>query len=330
MIDRSIKKTIAWLFAGFLLLLLLIIVNQITQISIASTVLHPTFGRIVTISLSAVFAVIFLAPVVGFMKLRKPFELPDETDEAACSEYLQKLKTRLSDNKYLSEAGYVFDESKELKPQIEEALEILNRETVKVMNEASSQVFLTTAVSQNGMLDGFFVLVSLSRLVWRISHIFNQRPNAREIYYLYANVAATVLMAREIEDLALLDEQLEPVINSLIGGTLSTMVPGATAFANLVINSVIQGSANAFLTLRVGAMARRYSAAVTKVDKRMLKRSATIEACSLLRSIVQQNSVSIVKAFAVASKRATIDRTVDKLKEGASRTENFWKDVFKK
>jgi hypothetical protein len=39
--------------------------------------------------------------------------------------------------------------------------------------------WFTTAISQNGVLDGFFVLASLSRIVWRISHIYNQKPLER-------------------------------------------------------------------------------------------------------------------------------------------------------
>jgi hypothetical protein len=328
--DKTIKRTLVWTGSGLLLLLILIIINQLNQISIAASVIHPFFGRIVTVFLAILFGVLFLVPAIGFMNLRRPLELPDENDEEAYNSYLLTLKKRFSKNKYLLSAEYVFDENKELKSQIDGALDILNKETIKVINEASSAVFLTTAISQSGVLDGLFVLSNLSRMVWKISHIYNQRPNTKEILYLYANIAATVLMAREIEDLALLDEQLEPVISSLIGGTLSTFVPGATAVANLIVNSVIEGSANAFLTLRVGAMARRYSAATTKVDKRVVRRLATFEACTLLGVVVQQNSVSVVKAFASASKKATLDRTVDKIKEGANKTGSFMKDIFTK
>jgi hypothetical protein len=137
-------------------------------------------------------------------------------------------------------------------------------------------------------------------------------------------------MAREIEDLAIMDEQLEPVINSLIGGSLSNLVPGATAVTNLIINSIIQGSANAFLTLRVGIIAKKYSASITKVDKRWIRRSASIEAAGVLGQVVQKNSLSIVKAFVSASKKATIDKTIDKVKSGATKTGDFVKDIFKK
>jgi hypothetical protein len=148
-------------------------------------------------------------------------------------------------------------------------------------------------------------------------------------------------MAREIEDLAILDEQLQPVVNSLIGGTIGTLVPGAAAVSNLIVSSVIEGSANALLALRVGVIAKRYMTRLEKEDKRLLRRSATLEACKLLGSVVQLNSVNIVKSFVKASKRATIDKTIDGIKSGADktidgiktgagRTGNFVKDIFKR
>jgi len=327
---KGIKQTFALIGGGILLLLFIIIFNQLHQIFITTSAINPTLGQIITLILALIFAVIFLIPVFGYIKLRKPLETPDETNEIAYNNYLTKLKSRLYQNKYIKEAEYEFEEDKPLVKQVEGALDILNKETFELMRETSSTVFITTSISQNGVLDSLFVLINLSKLVWKISHIYNQRPNIKEIFYLYINVAGTVLMAREIEDLAIMDEQLEPVINSLIGGSLSNLVPGATAVTNLIINSIIQGSANAFLTLRVGIIAKKYSASLTKVDKRLIRRSASIEAAGVLGQVVQKNSLSIVKAFVSASKKATIDKTFDKFKSSATKTGDFVKDIFKK
>jgi len=327
---KGIKQTLFLIGGGILLLLFIIVFNQLHQIFITTSAVNPALGQIVTILLGLIFAIVFLVPIVGYIKLRKPLETPDETDELAYTNYLFAVKQRLERNKYIKESDFEFDENKPLVEQVESALKVLNKETFNIMRETSSTVFITTAVSQNGVLDSLFVLINLSKLVWRISHIYNQRPNIKEIFYLYINVAGTVLMAREIEDLAIMDEQLEPVINSLIGGSLSNLVPGATAITNLIINSIIQGSANAFLTLRVGVIAKKYSASITKVDKRIIRRSASIEAAGILGQVVQKNSLSIVKAFVSASKKATIDKTFDKFKSGANKTGDFVKDIFKK
>ncbi len=328
--DKGLKRLLLWVGAGVLVLLLLAIVSQLARVHAALWGIHPLLARGVTGLLGVVSAGVLVVPVLGIIHLRKPLDVPDEKDVQAYEEFLRELYKRLSRNRHLQEQGFVFRQEEDLKEQIEAALELLNRRAEGIIHEAASTVFITTAVSQNGVLDGFFVLAGLSRLVWRISHLYDQKPRAADIVHLYANVAVTVLMAREIEDLALLDEQLEPVISSLMGGTLSTLVPGTTAVANLLINSVIEGSANAFLTLRVGAMARRYSAAVTKVDRRVLRRSATLEACSLLGRVVSQNASAIVRAFASASKKATVDWTVGTFRGGARRTRYIIKEIFQR
>lgn len=326
--DKSIKKVVFGITAGIFFLLAVIIINQLYQIFVMTSAIDPEFGKTITAILGLVFAILFFLPMIGYIKLQKPLTIPDESDPVAYNAYLAMLKKRFAKNKYLIKAGYKFDDTKPLKEQVQEAIDVLDRETLDVMNEASSTVFITTAVSQNGALDSIFVMYSVSKLIWKVSHIYNQRPNIKEIFYLYTNVAITVLMAREIEDLDFLDDEIEPVIDSLIGGTLSAFVPGATAVVNIVISSLLQGTANAFLTLRVGAIARRYSSSIQKTDKRLIKKSATLEAVVLLRKIVQQNSASIVKAFASASKKATIDRTIDKIKTGATKTGDIVKDMF--
>lgn len=328
--EKTIKRTLFFGALGLWLLVLLIVINQISQLALVTSAIHPGFSRVVTLLLSLFFLMLFLWPVLGFWRLRKPLDLPEPGDEAGYQTYLNKLRARLIGNGALQDQEGLFQEDQPLEAQVEGALSILDQEANRIIFEGASTVFVTTAVSQNGMLDGVFVLTSLSKMVWKISRLYNQRPSLHETLSLYANVAATVLMARELEDLALLDEQLEPVIDALIGGTISTMIPGASVVANLLVDSVLEGSANAFLTLRVGAMTRQYCGATTKLERRKIKRLATIEACRLLGQVVQQNAVSIVKAFASASKKATVDRTFEKIKDGAHKTGDFVKDLFKR
>ncbi len=328
--DKTLKRTLVWGSSGLLLLLLLIVFNQLHQVFLTTSAIHPLLGQVVTGILIILFAIVFVIPIYGFMMLKKPLSLPQEGDIEGQRVYLINLKKRLMKNKHLQDANFIFNETLEVEQQIDEALEILSQKTFVTIKEASNTVFITTAISQNGVFDSLFVLVSLSRMIWKISHIYNQRPQLKETLYLYGNVAATVLMAREIEDLALVDEQLQPIISSMIGESLSHLVPGTTAVANLVMNSVIQGSANAFLTLRVGAMTRRYCEAKKQQNKRWIRRSSTIEACGLLGSVVQDNSKAVIKAFASATKKATIDKTVGKVKQSATKTGDFVKSVFTK
>ena len=48
-------------------------------------------------------------------------------------------------------------------------------------------------------------------MVWRVAHLYYQRPSLREMTYLYANVAATSFVAGELDDLEL-HQMIQPVV----------------------------------------------------------------------------------------------------------------------
>jgi hypothetical protein len=68
------------------------------------------------------------------------------------------------------------------------------------------------------------------------------------------------------------------------------------------VNSVLTGTANAFLTLRVGIIARRYCGSLVLTEKRTLRRTASAEAAKLLGTIVKQGTTRLSKALWKVSK----------------------------
>jgi hypothetical protein len=71
----------------------------------------------------------------------------------------------------------------------------------KQVPSTASPVFLSTAVLQSGRLDVLVVLAAQTRLIWRIAHVYYQRPSLRDFAQLYVNVASTALVAAGIEDI---------------------------------------------------------------------------------------------------------------------------------
>ena len=173
------------------------------------------------------------------------------------------------------------------------------------MRADASAVFLTTAVSQNGVLDGLTVMAALIKLVYTLTTLYENRPNLRRITYLYGQIAGVVLIARTIEDADLIEEQIEPLMASLLGGTIISVIPGAVGVTTLIVNSVVEGAVNSLLALRVGAIAQRYLSETMQFDKRQIRRSASLEATKQLGSILSENAVLVVKSFANATKDAT-------------------------
>jgi len=136
-------------------------------------------------------------------------------------------------------------------------------------------------------------------MVWRVAHLYGQRPSPRELARLYTTVAATVFVAGELEDLDL-GEQVEPILSSAIGA-LGASLPGFQVAGTILTNCVLSGSANAFLTLRVGMIAKRSCAATVLPRRADLRRAATAEAAGHLGKIVSEGGAKLTGAIWKAS-----------------------------
>ena len=64
----------------------------------------------------------------------------------------------------------------------------------------------------------------------------------------------------------------------------------------------MSGTANAFLTLRVGIIAKKYCGALVLPERRVLRRSAVSQAAQMLGAIARDGARRVVGAFLTASK----------------------------
>lgn len=332
---RNLLVTVA---AILLVSFLMILVNQTAQLVSLATQVHPVFGQVVLwfFILLAVATLIWL--IVLLAAFEKPLTAPDESDQEAYARYLVRLKKRLMGNRYLKSRGFAWptdnasisadkDSAKITdKEAITQALSILDEEARMIIRRQASTVFVTTAVSQNGSLDSLFVLVTILKLVWRISILYHQRPAIRDLIKLYSNIFGTVLLTRQIDDLDLIAEQLEPILTTLFGGSVGTMVPGIGYVVSFVADSIFEGSLNTLLTLRVGFIAQGYCRSMTRVEPRKIGKMATAQACQLLGSIIGDNSKRITQAIL----RAVRHSTTSAIKEGKGRFTETIDRLFRK
>lgn len=301
---KSLVVTVA---AVLLVSFAIIMLNQVLQLISLAMDISPVFGS----ALAVFFAILALGAVIATLliiaRLEKPLSIPDESNEAEYALFLGKLKKRLVKNKYLKSQGFVWETGKTDRETVNEALDLLDKESNRLVKSNASAVFITTAVSQNGPLDSVFVFVTALKLVWKISMLYNQRPAVSDITKLYANVFATVLLSRQVDDLDLVTEQLEPIISTLFGGTVGSVVPGVGYAVSFVVDSVFEGSINTLLTLRVGIITQKYCRSLTKTEPKALRKAATVQACEMLGSIVSENSKRIADALFRAVKNVTVD-----------------------
>jgi hypothetical protein len=295
--STTLKKIVLILSAFLLVVFAVFLFNQTVQIVESARGVNATLGNAVMWALIFTYIVLLLTPFVLWFRLPKRILPPVETEGEAYDAFLTDFKRRLSRNPRLR--GLVLESASEL----ESALQLLDKHADDVVTQTASAVFLSTAVLQSGRLDVLVVFAAQTRLIWKIAHVYYQRPSLRDFVQLYANVASTALIAAGIEDI-----DVDVLIGTVFGSTVAA-VPGM----HLLASSVLSGSANAFLTLRVGMITKEYCRARTQVERKGLRRAATLQAAKLLGGIVKEGTVKLTQATLQASKtklRETFTRLV--------------------
>lgn len=297
------RTTHIFLFLGILVIVgfVITIINQTVQVVNLVALVDARLALGLLVTLVIVYAICLVVPIVLFIRLPKPLRPPRDENAPEFPQHLAALQTRLNQNTYLKQQGVRATNRQE----VEAALRLLDQRAQEIVTNTASVVFTSTAISQNGNLDGLIVLAMQTRLVWQIAHVYNQRPTLRELIDLYANVAATAFLAGSIAEIDL-SEQVQPIVSSVLGSAAGVIL-GLNVAATILANSILQGSANALLTLRVGVITRRYCSALVLEDRRALRKSATVEAVALLGNIVVQGTKNITQAFIERAKhQATI------------------------
>ena len=263
-----------------LLIFVVFVLNQTVQVVESARGVHPVFGDAVMWGLIFLYLGLLIAPAVLWFRLPKRIAPPKLSEGPEYERFIFDFRRRLSRNVRLRGVPL------KSHADIEAALQVLDKEAHDTITSSASAVFLSTAVLQSGRLDALVVLAAQTRLIWRVAHIYYQRPSLRDFVQLCANVASTAFIAAGVEDV-----DVDVLLGTVFGSTVAA-IPGM----HLLASSVLTGSANAFLTLRVGMITKEYCRCTVKVEKRGLRRAATLQAAKLLGSIVRDGTSRMGRA----------------------------------
>ena len=277
----EIIKKIALLVALFILIVFAVFVfNQTVQIVQSARTVNATFGEGVMWALIFTYCFLLIVPVFLWFRLPKRMLPPAVAEGAEYDRFMADFRRRLSRNPRLR--GMPLDSTADTYA----ALQILDKQADDAVASAASAVFLSTAVLQSGRLDVLVVLAAQTRLIWQVAHVYYQRPSLRDFVQLYANVASTAFVAAGIEDV-----DVDVLVGTIFGSGVAA-IPGM----HLLASAVLSGSANAFLTLRVGMITKEYCRCTARLEKKGLRRAASLKAARLLGSIVQDGTAKLCKA----------------------------------
>ena len=128
----------------------------------------------------------------------------------------------------------------------------------EIRNNAK-RVFLGTALSQNGRLDALIMFVSLARMIWRVSGIYNQRPSPAELWSVYSTVSSATFISFSIEALDIprtITESMNELLPAVTPVMAASSVPLMGPMMQQCTSAVIDGAANCLLAIRAGVVTR--------------------------------------------------------------------------
>src|SRR5579864_9364666 len=293
----------------------LIVAGVTSLISLADRI-HPIVGNVVfwVIVLAAAGAAFYFA--IAYARLPRALIPPEETSGPKHDAYLEALRSRLLANPRIRGKSISTIE------QIEGAIGVLSVEADSVVRRTASTVFLSTALMQNGRLDALILLFTQIQMVSRVARVYVQRPSPRELARLYVNVAGTAFIAGGLESLDL-GQMVAPLATSIVPA-LKGGIPGLSGISALLVRCVSNGAANAFLTLRVGEVARRYCELTSRSSPELIRKSATAAAVQHLGRIVRENGALVVRKIWESTGRALIDSGVSKAEDIAAATREMF------
>lgn len=252
--------------------------------------------------------------------LHFPLDATAEEQKAFTGE----MTARLRKNSHIIEAGFDPDAPDFL----EKSLELLSEKADLETRRAAEKVFLATALAQNGKIDSLVVFVSLTRLVWRISKLYNQRPHPNEIVSLYWAVVSSAFLALSFEELDISTEitvGFGEIFHAVAPAAMTSGVPFVGAAVQKFTSCSIDGAANAYLALRTGIITRnayRYSVSERKRPSRAaVYREAGGVLLGMASGLVEQVAKSLGGLMWEVTKK-TPGKTVNLLKNGATSVGN--------
>ena len=284
---------------GFLILILfvLIVINQLVSFYNNLNTIHPVLAIFGTVFIGVILFGLAATPFILIAKLPAPLPFPDSN--ADLNDYQKEFKNRLARHPVVQKYKLDPHNIEDLKTIDEKLKEKAN----KIIFESASAVFISTAISQNGKLDAFTVLAAQIRLIWKVSHVYWQRPSLRNLQQLYTNVAISAMAASGIEQIDL-SQQIQPIVNAMLKSP-GKHLPVVGNAAHIITESILEGTVNAFLTLRVGVLTKNYCFPEFR-NINEIKSNSFVEASGLLKTLVVKSSAKVVEGILKAGKNAGI------------------------
>ena len=173
-----------------------------------------------------------------------------------------------------------------------------------IINEAKT-VLISTAICQSARFDMVTVFAVNLKMIKNLVEKCGFRPSIKNLSKLTVNVFSTALIAEGLENI-----NIEDIVPKSSLEFLNNM-----PYIGTIIESVVQGAANAIMTLRIGCVCRRYLFSDGNIiTKEEIRKQAYKEAMKLIPLVVADTITffpkKVVKFFSGFKKKNNNEESV--------------------
>lgn len=289
----TLLKAAAALF--MLVILMLLLQLDLTAFQTVE-VLAPGRGWLAFVALLALEAVAVLWLGLSWFARKPRLVLRDDPSEAERRDFARELERRLKKNPHVRAAGIRATDGNFL----EKALDVLDARAGEEIRSNAKRVFLGTALSRNGRLDALIVFISLARMVWRVSGIYNQRPSPAELWSVYSAVSSATFISFSIEALDIprtITESMNELLPAVTPALAASSVPLMGPMMQQCTSAVIDGAANCLLAIRAGVVTRSAFRFAALGREEARQQACVREAGTMLAEISRETVGAIVDGF---------------------------------
>ena len=283
--------------AALLMFIILMLLLQLDLTAFQTVeVLAPGWGWLAFAALLALEAGAVLWLGLAWFARAPRLVLRDDPTEAERQAFARELGRRLKKNPHVRAAGIrATDEN-----FLEKALDVLDARAGEEIRSNAKRVFLGTALSRNGRLDALIVFISLARMVWRVSGIYNQRPAPAELWSVYSTVSSATFISFSIEALDIprtITESMNELLPAVTPVMAASSVPLMGPMMQQCTSAVIDGAANCLLAIRAGVVTRSAFRFAALGREEARQQACVREAGTMLAEISRETVGAIVEAF---------------------------------
>ncbi len=278
------KTKLLWIFIGIgaFAIVFLMMLSSILDIGDRLALISPWL-QYVFYGLALILFVILIANPIRIIVFSPSLSIATTMDKESSKtrKIYAKVTENIKSNNELSEDEIRgIDEATNFE-ELKLALNTCYDTTIKkrisniIYNNAKT-VMISTAICQNAKLDMYSVVAVNLKMIKEIVEASGFRPSYKNLGKLSVNVLTTALVAEGLENVNIDDVLPNSAMTAL--GEIPLVKP--------LISSILQGTSNGLLTLRIGFVCRKYLFADLGQTKSQIRAEAFKESMKMLPRLI--------------------------------------------